>query len=351
VPVQTSRGCKHVCSFCSWISLFGKPGYRVRPPEDVVHDIAHAMEYVGTKDFIVCDNLFAGDRSHAEELMGRLARAFENRPVKPSLTVCMRADQFVEGSQGALSEKEIALLVRGGVSVVSFGLESVEEQSLSQMRKGVDTDKYLSASRTLRRHGISFLGTFVAGFDSDTPESIARIAEFAERMGLFTVQIYARSVTPETTDMAFFWHRMLPGRLNRYANGHSVWFLPSMMLPSRMQEQIFRTTLKFHEGSRSRKPAYWVFSGIWDRLQNHQRALKRIESEVLLPMGVYRPLGREFRLSEDRLRTLCENEGSHAWYLAACSRIFREEEAAAPFGSPVVRAGSPQVFVGTGPVA
>lgn len=335
IPLQTSRGCRHICSFCSWVSLFGKPGYRLRSPADVVHDVVHAMEYVGTRNFIVCDNLFAGDGAHMEELMGRLVAKFDGKTERPCLTVCMRADQFC-GGPGSLSDRQVALMARAGVSVVSFGLESTSERSLLQMRKGMTTGKYLSAAETLRRHGISYLGTFVSGFDGDTVEDIAGIAEFAERMGLFTIQVYARSVTPGTTDMILSGHRVMPGRPNRYANGHGAWFLPALMLPSRLQEAIFDVTLRFHEGVSSRKPALRVFSTIWDRLQPHLKALRRIEGEILLPMGIYREGRQGFHLDEDRLHRVCEDPMLLARYKSACAGIFREAEAA--YDAPAVPA-------------
>jgi radical SAM superfamily enzyme YgiQ (UPF0313 family) len=332
IPLQTSRGCRYVCSFCTWISLFGKPGYRLRPPEDVIHDVVHSMEYVGTRNFIVCDNLFAGDEAHMEETMGRLVMAYEGKPVRPSLTVCMRADQ-VCGGAGSLSERQVALMARAGVSVVSFGLESINERSLVQMRKGMTTRKYLLAAEMLRRHGIAYLGTFVSGFDEDTLEDIGGIADFAERMGLFTIQVYARSVAPGTTDKILYGRRMIPGRLNRYANGHGVWILPMLMLPSQLQEAVFKVTLRFHQGVPSRRPAHRVFSTIWDRLEPHLNALRRIEGEVLMPMGIYRQTRQGFRLDEDRLHRVTEDPGVFERYKTACVRIFRESEALASAGA------------------
>jgi radical SAM superfamily enzyme YgiQ (UPF0313 family) len=332
IPLLTSRGCKHVCSFCPWVSLFGKPGYRLRPPEDVVHDVVHSMEYVGTRNFIVCDNLFAGDEAHMEETMGRLVMAFEGKPVRPSLTVCMRADQLCGGA-GSLSDRQVALLARAGVSVVSFGLESTNERSLVQMRKGMTTRKYFSAAETLRRHGISYLGTFVSGFDEDTLEGIAGIADFAERMGLFTMQVYSRGIIPGTIDMILSGNRMIPGRLNRYFNGHGTSILPTLMLPSRLQEATFEVMLRFHKGVASRRAAHRVFSTIWDRLKPHVNALRRIEGEVLMPMGIYRQTRQGFRLDEDRLHRVCEDPGMFARYKTACVRIFREAETLALAGS------------------
>jgi hypothetical protein len=202
------------------------------------------------------------------------------------------------------------------------------------------TKKYLAAAGTLRRHGINYLGTFVAGFDEDTHADIAGIADFAEKLGLFTIQIYARAVAPGTTDMILHGRRMIPGRLNKYANGHGAWILPSLMLPSQLQETIFNATLKFHQGVPSRAPARRVFSTIWDRLQPHQNALKRIEKDVLLPLGIYRQIKQGFHIDEDRLNRVCEEPDTYARYAAACSRIFRETEALGQAGFMVREAAT-----------
>jgi len=324
IPLQTSRGCRFSCSFCSWISLYGKTGYRLRPPKDIVQDVLHAIDYVGTNEFFVVDNLFAGDVDHVEETMGRLAEAFKDRPRKPSLTALMRADQL-DGGPDSLSEKMVATLARGGLSIVSFGLESLSERSLLQMRKRMTLQKYLAASATLRRHGISMLGTFAAGFDGDTLEDVHEIADFAEKMGLFTVQVYSRCITPGTTDMILSGNRIIPGRPNRYANGHGVWVLPSLMMPSQLQEAMFEVSLRFHKRAASRKPAHLIFGKIWRAMQPNFLALQRIEREVLLPMGIYRAAGDQYRLDEDRLDQVCDDGDLGNHYRSECRRIFTEE--------------------------
>lgn len=327
IPLQTSRGCKYSCSFCSWISLYGKPGYRVRPPEDVVHDAVHASKHMGIDDFFMCDNLFAGDEEHVEEVMHQMGVAFEGKK-KPSITCLMRADQL-SGGPNSLSDKKVAMLARGGVSIVSFGLESISKRSLIQMRKQMTLEKYIAASEMLRRHGISMLGTFASGFDGDTVDDVRGIADFAEKMNLFTVQVYARCITPGTTDMIMSENRIIPGHPNKYKNGHGVWIMPALMLPSQLQETMFEVALKFHSRIRSRKPAHLIFSRIWTQLKPNVHALKRIENEVLLPMRIYKPFKQEFRIDDDRLLQIHDNKDLLNLYRTTCKRIFTEEVDAA----------------------
>jgi radical SAM superfamily enzyme YgiQ (UPF0313 family) len=133
MPLQTSRGCRHYCSFCSWISLYGKVGYYTRPVDDVLHDIVHTIEYTGFRNFMVIDNLFAGDVEYTGELLQRIVRTFEGRTDKPAFTVLCRADQFA-GDKGCLPEDFLWLMRRAGVTHVSLGLESISKDSLDQMR-------------------------------------------------------------------------------------------------------------------------------------------------------------------------------------------------------------------------
>jgi radical SAM superfamily enzyme YgiQ (UPF0313 family) len=329
MPVQTSRGCTYCCSFCSWLTLYGKSGYYVRPIDDVIHDIVHTVEYTGIRDFIVTDNLFAGDPAYAEELAFRLKRAFEGREPKPRLTVLMRADQFA-GGPGALSDRLIRMLAEAGMANVSLGLESISSTSLLQMNKKADLPMYYLASERLRKHGIGMLATFVAGFDGDRCEDVVNISEFSDRFGLFTSQVYARSITTGTVDDLMNGQRILHGALDRYRNGHGVWFMPAQMLPSELQHAIFESCFRFHKkGDASRKLALRAFQSIWAGMQPHYEALRRIEREILVPEGIYREsVTGGHMLAGKVLNALYTDEERYGNFLTRCSRIFLEAEPA-----------------------
>jgi radical SAM superfamily enzyme YgiQ (UPF0313 family) len=327
MPIQTSRGCTYCCSFCSWLTLYGKAGYYVRPIDDVIHDVVHTVEYTGICEFIVTDNLFAGDPAYAEELAYRLKRAFEGRERKPKLTVLMRADQFAEGP-GALSDRLIRMLVEAGMANVSLGLESISTRSLLQMRKKADLTMYYLASQRIRQHGLGMLGTFVAGFDGDTYDDVVNISEFGDRFGLFTIQVYARTIMPGSTDDLLAATRILSGRLDRYYNGHGVCAMPAAMLPSDLQRGIFEAAFRFHrKGNGSRKLALRAFQSIWAGMQPHYEALRRIEQEILVPEGIYRESVTGRYLLHDRtLDAMYSDEERYDAFETRCREIFRQME-------------------------
>ncbi|MGA7104115.1 MAG: radical SAM protein [Candidatus Deferrimicrobiaceae bacterium] len=328
IPLQTSRGCNFSCSFCSWISLYGKAGYVLRPVDDVLHDILHAMAYTGVRNFIVSDNLFAGDVAYTEELMHRILRAFEGRSDKPRLTVLCRADQFA-GGDGSIPEKTIRLMAKGGVTNVSMGLESISGRSLLQMRKRSGLPEFHAAAECLRRNGIGMLATFVAGFDGDSYEDVVNIAEFGERLGLFTIQPYARGITPGTIDEILSESRLIPRRLNKYFNGHCVSVLPAQMLPSDLQRGIFEAAFRFHRmGEGKRKPALRVFQFLWNAIQPHYRGLLRLEREVLVPEGIYRQNRTGYLLNEKNLHAVTGDEDRYLAYAEKAEAIFLEADRA-----------------------
>lgn len=330
MPIQTSRGCKFSCSFCTWISLYGKSGYCVRPVEDVLHDIVHTIEYTDVRNFVVCDNLFGGDIAYTEELLHQVIRAFEDRKDRPVMTVLCRADQFVEGP-GAIPEKTIKLMARAGVANVCLGLESISSRSLIQMRKRSDLQKYYVAAENLRRNGLNIPSTFVAGFDGDSYEDVVNIAEFGERIGLFNIQVYARSIAPGTVDDMLSEGRNIPGGHNKYRNGHAVNILPARMLPSELQRAVFEAPFRFHRGSGIKdRLALRAFQMIWNGLEPHYAGLQTLEREILVPEGIYRYADAGYVLNDKALHALVEDEERYEAFARKAAAIFRNADRLAP---------------------
>jgi radical SAM superfamily enzyme YgiQ (UPF0313 family) len=325
IPLQTSRGCKHYCSFCSWISLFGKVGYHLRPIEDVLHDVSHAIEYTGVRNFMVADNLFGGDLAYTEELLGRFAARYEGRPERPNFTVLCRADQFFGGAE-TFPDKLLALMGRAGVTHVSLGLESISPKSLLQMRKRTEVSQYIEAAARLNCNGFHIAASFVTGFDGDECEDVREIGRFAGRIGCFTIQVYARNMTPGTLDDVLSGHRIIPGWLPRFFNGHTVNTFPARMLPSELQKAIFDAVFTFYDSKTPQKRLIGrLYRQVWNGILPHYEALRTIEEEILFPERIYvseRSSG--YRLQEKTLRSIVEDPERLGTMAGRIRSIFNE---------------------------
>ncbi len=325
LPVQASRGCTYFCSFCSWTSLFGKAGYFVRPVEDFVHDVSHALEHTGVDRFMVVDNLFGADLDATTELLEALVRHFEDRSRKPTFTVLCRADQFSHGNEG-FSDSFLRLMRKAGIWNISMGLESVENATLEDMRKDSDMPVYIDTAERLRRFDFRFSASFIAGYANDTERSVREIATFAEQVGCFTIQLYCQGITPRTRDWKRLLHRRIPGYPARFLNGHSVVTFPQRMLPSVLQKALFETAEDFCFGGKREAQKLIVgriYRKVWKGMKPYYFALQEIEDEMLVPQGVYVEDGiGNWVLDEDLLLDLFADREFYVDFARRIEKVF-----------------------------
>ena len=170
--VESARGCPFGCEFCSVQTVFAR-GHRRRPVDEVVAEVASLTRKDGRLVFFVDDNLTAG-HAGARELLEALAPLGARWVSQASIDV-------------ARDEELLALLARSGCQGLLVGLESTSPESLERMNKGwnVAEGGYDAALAAFRRHGIRLYVTFVAGYDGDTPESVAEAVDLAERHRVF----------------------------------------------------------------------------------------------------------------------------------------------------------------------
>lgn len=163
--VQYGRGCKFNCSFCSIRAFYGS-SLRQRPVEEVVEDIKRS----GRRHiFLVDDNLFV-DVAKARELFEALI------PLRISWSCQVSIDI-------ARDESLVKLMARSGCISALVGFESLDPDSLREVRKGwnLKWQSYDQAINLFRRAGIMLYGTFVFGCDNDTIDNFDAAVEFAIR--------------------------------------------------------------------------------------------------------------------------------------------------------------------------
>ena len=167
--VQVGRGCRFACDFCSIHAFYGT--YRdQRDPADVVAEMRTLPRR--RMVFFVDDNLY-WRRDAFERLMRALI------PLK--MRWCCQITIDV-----AKDEALLDLMAAAGCALALIGFELLERESLVQMRKkwnGV-AGSYDDVVRRFHARGIMIYGTFVFGYDADTPASFERAARFAREQSL-----------------------------------------------------------------------------------------------------------------------------------------------------------------------
>ncbi len=189
-PVITSRSCPFSCTFCSVIEMFGQK-MRFASIEAVRESLIRAHRLGFRKAFFYDDN-FVVD----EKRTNRLLQMIRSLPFRFRWSAQVRANTFAD-------RKELAAeMFAAGCRMVFVGIESSDPSALHAFNKKADIAQMTQGLRNLRKAGLMVHGMFVAGAESDTPQSIRHCLRFAVRQRLSTVQFMILTPLPGTRDHA-----------------------------------------------------------------------------------------------------------------------------------------------------
>jgi radical SAM superfamily enzyme YgiQ (UPF0313 family) len=162
--VTSSRGCPFHCDFCSERFLLGE-GYRCRPVPEAVAEIKHCR----ARNILFGDSNFAGQRSHAMELMEALIPLKVRWSALWSSYLCNDAP-FPDLAQ------------RSGLLHVNVGIESINSDTLDGMNKRFNkVHRYDEMLANLHRRGISYSLNFVFGWDGENEGAFHMTLDFLRK--------------------------------------------------------------------------------------------------------------------------------------------------------------------------
>ena len=263
LPVQATRGCPFTCDYCSITSFF-EGRYRKRPVEQVLRDV-RAAKRMGTRYIAFIDDNIGVDWKYCTELWTALIPEKIIWMSQCSLHIADRPDM-------------LALAHRSGCRLLSFGVESTSEASLSAHDKEWNRpERYGEAIRQIRRHGIDVSTEMIIGLDGDDASVFERTLDFVIRNEISAPRIHILTPIPGTP---LYERLRRDGRLvsedfRRYTGGQVV-YRPTLLDPVELQEQYW----KLYES---------VFSirGIWRRLRHNNAALPPFIRAFVLGVNVH----------------------------------------------------------------
>lgn len=185
LTVAPIRGCSFSCSFCTAQLYYGK-GLRRRPVERVVDEIEEGISDFGVRDFFVWADTFSADKAYVK----RFSREIAARGLKISWTCNSRVDQ--------VDEEMLWPMKRAGLWMISFGLESGNEEVLKRTGKNITMEQSRTAVRLAHRLGIKTSGHFILGLPGETSASMEETLRFSLDLPLDIAQFYAAAPFPGT---------------------------------------------------------------------------------------------------------------------------------------------------------
>jgi radical SAM superfamily enzyme YgiQ (UPF0313 family) len=168
--VEFARGCRFKCDFCAIQSFFGAT-HNHRPVDDVIRELRQVRRF-GQMIFFIDDNI-TSSLSEAKELMRALVPLNIRWVSQSAINV-------------AYDSEALELMRRSGCQGMLVGFESLDPTNLKQMNKGFNLMRGgpTEALANFRRHGIRIYGTFIFGYDHDTPQTFATTVAFAKEQRL-----------------------------------------------------------------------------------------------------------------------------------------------------------------------
>ena len=234
VPLLTTRGCPHNCSFCCVSPMFGRR-YRMKSVERVVEELAR---HVGASVFF-CDDNFTASPSRTKQLLSAMLR---RNVAPPRWFAQVRADVHRD-------HEMLDLMRRTQCKRVFVGFESLNQEVLDGYGKGVGADDIPACIRAFHQHDIAVHGMFMFGADGDDADTFARTVEFALTHDIDTVQFMILTPVPGSE---LFRRLDAEGRVFTYDwtlyDGHHVVFEPAQMSPLELQIGTIRATRRFYSG-------------------------------------------------------------------------------------------------------
>jgi radical SAM superfamily enzyme YgiQ (UPF0313 family) len=180
VPVQTSRGCRNACSFCSTTRHQGADR-RHRPVEEIVAEISGFQAgglLTPDKSVFFTDNNIVSDTDHRRGVTDTTYARSLFRALAP-LGIAWHG----QGEIAVADDPEMLdLLACSGCQTLLIGLETLDDRSLQTMGKvGMRVEDNVRRIEALHRYGIRVIGCFILGLDEDGPDVFDRTADFIEQ--------------------------------------------------------------------------------------------------------------------------------------------------------------------------
>ena len=182
--IVTSRGCPAGCTYCIKHVSY-QYSTRIRSPKLILEELWY-LKRLGINNIHMYADLFTVNRDQVVELCKIMIE--ENIQIK---WTCNSRVDFVD-------EEMLTLMGKAGCRLISWGIESANEQILKHARKGANPLKAERALHWAKKAGIMNWGYFIIGLPGETEKTIRETIDFAKKLPLDIALFHVAAPYPGT---------------------------------------------------------------------------------------------------------------------------------------------------------
>jgi radical SAM superfamily enzyme YgiQ (UPF0313 family) len=182
--IVTSRGCPAGCTYCIKHVSY-QYTTRIRTPENIMEEL-WLLKNLGINNIHMYADLFTVNR---DQVMG-LCKLMIESGINIKWTCNSRVDY--------VDEEMLKMMSKAGCWLISWGIESGNEQILRHARKGAYPDKAEKALKWARQAGIKNWGYFIIGLPGETEDTIRDTIDFSKNLPLDIALFHVAAPYPGT---------------------------------------------------------------------------------------------------------------------------------------------------------
>ena len=182
--IVSSRGCPAGCTYCIKHVSY-QYSARLRSPALIMEELWQ-LKNLGINNIHMYADLFTVNRDQVMELCQRMI----DEKINIRWTCNSRVDY--------VDEEMLQLMGRAGNWLISWGIESGNEQILKHARKGAYPDKAKRALVWAKKAGIKNWGYFIIGLPGETEETIRQTIDFSKKLPLDIALFHVAAPYPGT---------------------------------------------------------------------------------------------------------------------------------------------------------
>ena len=187
IPLLATRGCPYSCfNYCTYPLQQGRK-VRFRSVENIISEIKKWKSQLGSEKFIFRDPVFSINRKFTVNLC--------NEIIKQKLNIKF----LIETHLNNLDDELIDLLYRAGLRLIYIGVESVDDNVLSDMKRfTIKSDKQYLLIKKLKEKGINVKSMFMLANPEDTEETMINTIKYSKMLPNQLVQFSVFTPYPGT---------------------------------------------------------------------------------------------------------------------------------------------------------